>query len=65
MNVSVGSSRLAGQGKLWQMAPQSLTATNTVGKPDEVTVTEQALGPLKPGVSLPPFSVSIYSYAIQ
>jgi alpha-N-arabinofuranosidase len=65
MHPSLGSTKLAGEGKLWQMAPQSIDATDTVGKKPEVEVTEQSLGSLPETVSLPPFSVSIYSYAIQ
>jgi alpha-N-arabinofuranosidase len=65
MNLSISAAKLARQGKLWQMAPLSIDAANTVGKKPEVEVTEQPLGPLPGTISLPPFSVNIYSYAIQ
>ena len=65
MNLSLGSTKLASEGKLWQMAPQSIDASNTIGKKDEVEVTEQSLGTMQGTITLPPFSVSIYSYAIQ
>jgi hypothetical protein len=65
MKLSISNAKLVGQGNLWQMAPQSIDATNTVGKKPEVEVTEQALGPLTGTISFPPFSVSIYSYAVQ
>ena len=65
MTLSITGAMLASQGKLWQMAPQSIDATNTVGKKSEVEVTEQSVGPAQATISVPPFSVNIYSYAIQ
>ena len=65
MQVSISSANLARQGKLWQMAPHSIDATNTIGKKSEVEVTEQSLGPMQGTITVPPFSVNIYSYPIQ
>jgi alpha-N-arabinofuranosidase len=65
MHLSISAAKLAAQGKLWQMAPQSLDAKNVVGKKPEVEVTEHSLGPLPETISVPPFSVNLYSYAIQ
>jgi alpha-N-arabinofuranosidase len=65
MRLSIDAAKLAGHGKLWQMAPESIDATNTVGKKTEVEVIEESLGPLLGTISVPPFSVNIYSYAIQ
>jgi alpha-N-arabinofuranosidase len=65
MHLSISAAKRAAQGKLWQMAPQSLDAKNVVGKKPEVEVTEHSLGPLPETISVPPFSVNLYSYAIQ
>jgi alpha-N-arabinofuranosidase len=65
MNLSIGAVKLASQGKLWQMAPESVDATITLGKTPQVAVTEQSLGPIPATIAVPPFSVNIYSYAVQ
>ena len=65
MSLAVNAVKLGSQGKSWQMAPQSIDATNTVGKKPEVAVTEQAAGGLQQPILLPPFSVTIYSYPVQ
>jgi len=65
MKLAINGVKLASQGKLWQMAPASLDAVVAVGKPPEVAVEEHALGAAPETIDAPPFSVSIYSYAIQ
>jgi hypothetical protein len=47
------------------MAPKSVDATITVGQKPGVEVEEQTLGFLPDAVDVPPFSVGIYSYAVQ
>ena len=59
------AARLAAEGTLWQMAPKSLNAAVTLGKPPEVTVDEHKLGVLPDTIDAPPFSVSIYAFPVQ
>jgi hypothetical protein len=47
------------------MAPASVDATITVGQKPEVEVQEQGLESVPDAMSVPPFSVSIYSFAVQ
>ncbi len=63
--LSISGTTLANQGKLWQMAPSKLDAVVAVGKPAEVSVDEHTLESRPDTVTLPPFSVSIYSYPVQ
>ncbi len=65
IHVNVGGATLAGSGKLWRMAPNSIDATAKVGAPAEVKVEEQSLGALPTAITVRPFSVNIYSYAIH
>jgi alpha-N-arabinofuranosidase len=65
MKLSINGAKLASQGQLWQMAPESLDATITVGQKPGVQVVEQTLGPAPETIAVPPFSVNIYSYPLQ
>jgi alpha-N-arabinofuranosidase len=65
MNLAVNGIQLAGQGRAWRMAPKSVTATVAVGQKPEVEVEEQQLGPAPDSITAPPFSITIYSYAVQ
>lgn len=65
MKVSIGGATLAGEGKLWRMAPKTVDATIEVGQKPGVEVEEQTLGAALGTIAVPPFSVSIYSYAAQ
>jgi alpha-N-arabinofuranosidase len=65
MSLTLAGAKLANQGKLWQMAPKSVDATNTLGKKPEVEVIEKPLGPVPATIAVQPFSVNIYSYAVQ
>jgi alpha-N-arabinofuranosidase len=65
LKLSISGAKIASQGRLWRMAPQSVDATITVGKKPEVEVQEQTLGALPDTMPVPPFSVNIYSYALQ
>jgi alpha-N-arabinofuranosidase len=65
LRLSVQGAKLASSGRMWRMAPAKVDATITVGKETEVQVVEQAT-PLGPEtISAPPFSITIYSYAVQ
>jgi alpha-N-arabinofuranosidase len=65
MRLSINGVKLAGNGRLWQMAPSSVDAVVAVGKKPEVSVEEHALGAIPDTLEVPPFSVNIYSFAVQ
>ena len=65
MKLAVNNVKLAAEGTLWQMAPKSLNAVVTLGKPPEVSVDEHKLGALPETIDAPPISISIYSYAVK
>jgi alpha-N-arabinofuranosidase len=65
MKLSINGAKLASEGHLWQMAPDSVDATITIGKKPGVEVQEKALGAVPETIAVAPFSVSIYSYPIQ
>ncbi len=65
MNLSITGVKLASEGRLWRMAPSSVDATITVGQKPGVEVEEQALTSVPGSASVPPFSVSIYSFPVQ
>jgi alpha-N-arabinofuranosidase len=63
--IAINGAKLAGAGKLWRMAPESVDATVQVDKKPEVQVEEQTLGALPETLTVRPFSVNIYSYPVQ
>jgi alpha-N-arabinofuranosidase len=65
IKVAINGAKLASEGKLWRMAPDSIDATVQVDKKPEVQVEEQTLGALPATVTVRPFSVNIYSYPVQ
>jgi hypothetical protein len=65
LNPTINGTKVASQGHLWRMAPDKLTAVNIVGQKPEVEVQEQELTPVPDTMSLPPFSISIYSFPVQ
>ncbi|MGB2634306.1 MAG: hypothetical protein WAM58_10255 [Candidatus Acidiferrum sp.] len=65
LNLTINGTKVASQGHLWRMAPDKLTAVNIVGQKPEVEVQEQELTPVPDTMSLPPFSISIYSFPVQ
>ncbi len=65
LKLSINGVKPASQGHLWRMAPKSVDATITVGQKPGVEVEEQALGALPDAMDVPPFSIGIYSYALQ
>jgi len=64
LKLSINGVKLAGQGRLWRMAPETVDATITVGQKPGVEVQEQALGAVPESTIVPPFSVSIYGYDV-
>jgi alpha-N-arabinofuranosidase len=65
MKLSINGAKLSSPGHLWRMAPSSVDATITVGKKPEVEVEEQGLTSTPDTMSVPPFSVNIYSFPVQ
>ena len=65
LSLSIHSVKLSSKGHLWRMAPTSVDATISVGEEPGVDVQEQSLESLPDTVSVPPFSVNIYSFAVQ
>jgi alpha-L-arabinofuranosidase len=65
LKLAINGARLASRGHLWRMAPTKVTAVNIVGQKPEVEVQEQGLTSVPDTVSLPPFSISIYSFPVQ
>jgi alpha-N-arabinofuranosidase len=53
------------RGHLWRVAPAAVDATITAGQKPGVEVQEQGTASVPDTVSAPPFSVSIYSYAVR
>jgi len=51
-------------GRLWRMAPRTVDAAIAVGHEPGVEVQEEALSSVPDAVVAPPFSVSIYSFAV-
>ena len=65
LNISINGAKLSNQGRLWRMAPSSVNATIMVGQKPGVEVEEKEVTPVPDTVSAPPFSVNIYSFAVQ
>ncbi len=65
LKLSINGVKLSNQGHVWQMAPTSVDATNTVGQKPGVEVQEQGLASVPNAISVPPFSVSIYAFPVQ
>jgi alpha-N-arabinofuranosidase len=65
LNLAIAGVKLAAQGKLYQMAPEKVDAVLAVGKKPEVQVEEKTLGAMPESMTVPAFSVSIYSYPVQ
>jgi alpha-L-arabinofuranosidase len=65
LRLAIEGVKLASHGHLWRMAPSSVDATITVGQKPEVALQEQELTSLPNAMAVPPFSVTIYSFAVQ
>ena len=61
----VSGVKLASQGRVWRMAPSSVDATIAVGQKPGVEIQEQDLVSVPDAMSVPPFSVNIFSFAVQ
>ncbi len=65
LKLSVQGVKVAGQGHLWRMAPASVDASISVGQKPGVEVERKELTSAPETMSLPPFSVNIYSFPVQ
>ena len=65
LKLAINGVKIASQGHLWRMAPSSVEATITVGQKPGVEVQEQELTSTPNAMTVPPFSVNIYSFAVQ
>ena len=65
MNLSINGAKLSSQGHLWGMAPERVDPTITVGQRPGMEVQEQELTSVPEEMSVAPFSVSIYSFALR
>jgi alpha-N-arabinofuranosidase len=65
LQLAIDGVKLASQGYLWRMAPSSVEATISVGQKPGVALQEQALTSVPAAMAVPPFSVNIYSFAVQ
>jgi alpha-N-arabinofuranosidase len=55
---------LSTDGTVWTLTGQTVTAANSVGKPEEVTVTERVVN-AKEDISVAPISINVYRFAIK
>lgn len=62
---SISGVKPSGAGNLWQIAPASLDAENEPGKEPAVKIVEIPLSSLPETVQVPPFSISVYEFAIE
>lgn len=65
LKVSINGAKLSAQGHLWRMAPASVDATITAGQKPGVEVEEKGVTSSQDTVLVPPFSINIYSFAVQ
>jgi len=65
LRLSINGIQMASTGRMWRMAPATVDATITVGKEPEVQVQELPSASLPGTIAVPPFSVTIYSYAVE
>ena len=64
LKLSISGARLSGPGHLWRMAPESVDATVTVGQKPGVEVQEKEITSVPDTMTVPPFSVNIYSFPL-
>jgi alpha-N-arabinofuranosidase len=65
LQLAIHGVKLASHGHVWRMAPSSVDATITVGQKPGAEVQEQELTSMPNAMAVPPFSVNIYSFAVQ
>lgn len=65
LKLAINGSKLASRGWLWRLAPSSVDATITVGQKPGVEVQEETLTSIPDPMSVPRFSVNVYSFPLQ
>ena len=65
LKLSINGVKLASSGRLWRMAPASVDANITVGQKPGVEVEDLGQATVPNSTAVPPFSVSIYSFAVE
>ena len=65
MQLAINGVKLASQGHLWHMALSSVDATIMVEQKPGVEVQEQELTSTPNAMAVSPFSVNVYSFAVQ
>jgi alpha-N-arabinofuranosidase len=65
LKLTINGVKLNSLGRLWRMAPSSVDATIVVGQKPGVEVQELELTAVPDEMTVPPFSVNIYSFAVQ
>ncbi|HKO20589.1 MAG TPA: hypothetical protein VJU82_17065, partial [Acidobacteriaceae bacterium] len=64
-NPVVTGAKLRKQGKLYQIAPPSLSSSNVAGKDPVVKIVETEQAGLPESVQAPPFSVGLYEFEVE
>jgi alpha-N-arabinofuranosidase len=64
VDLKISNASLAGDGALWRMAPDSLDAVTAVGR-SEVKVEETHFNAIPNRLTVPKWSINIYSFPIQ
>ena len=65
LKLAISGVKLSSPGHLWRMAPSSVDATIIVGRKPEVEVQQRELTSAPDVMTVPPFSVNIYSFVVQ
>ena len=65
LRLSINGVKLSSQGHLWRMAPEGIDAMITVGQKPGVEVQEMQVVSVPETITIPPFSVNIYSFVVQ
>ena len=65
LNLAINGVKLSSQGHVWRMAPASVDATIVAGQKPGVEIQEQELTSVPDAMTVPPFSVNIYSFPVQ
>jgi len=65
LKLSISGVKLSSQGHLWRMAPAAVDAIISVGQKPGVEIQELGTVSVPDAMSIPPFSVSIYSFPVQ
>ena len=65
LKLAISGVKLSSPGHLWRMAPSSVDATIIVGRKPEVEVQQRELTSTPDVMTVPPFSVNIYSFVVQ